>query len=481
MPILQSFLKPLQAQFDSLKKTNESLSQKLDSVEHAMNDSIGSLHSQIDSLATNQRTETFMDNPLLGVILCLVVSILLCWIVWKFFLSSRYHKATSSIKKGLILLLVPIMTLLFMLGSWLMLFFWKILVVLLLIGFLWWLYKRHKKSKIMSSEYNSVEERMYNPEDDKSNFSDLHGSKKKLPDLLRPDSPCFAAVATDTRKVKNQDSYCEAYVDKVKARIIAVADGVGSSYKSEEGSKFVAAKAVELVRNAVETDERIIDFDSIFDEIQSGLNSKVETEFAEELASLTPSSFGTTLIVGVDFSDRFVAAYVGNGSIWHVSGFFNTFPSMVCLPWNAVNLLTPDTTMVDGKEALYKIFFYKGEKKHHKPTVLQHSKLSESPGDIFIITTDGIYSSDHAIAAKDEEGDIWIPSTDQFGLFHDALKAYVEGNDEINDETLKQMLVGYLKHINEAKIMNDDTTVGVFISAEAKAHFVEERLKHETD
>ena len=207
----------------------------------------------------------------------------------------------------------------------------------------------------------------------------------------------------------------------------------------------------------------------------------METEFAEELASLKPSSFGTTLIVGIDFPDRFVAAYVGNGSIWHVSGLFNTFPKMVCLPWNAVNLLTPDTIMSGGKEALYKIFFYNGEKKHHKPTVLQLSKLSETPGDIFIITTDGVYSSDHAIAGKDDEGEIWIPSTAQFGLLHDYLKAYVEGNEEINDKTLNQMLVRYLDHIKETKIMDDDTTLGVFISPEAKRHFTDSRKKNETD
>lgn len=288
-------------------------------------------------------------------------------------------------------------------------------------------------------------------------------------------SQCIAAVATDTRKTKNQDSCCETFVEKNKARIIAVADGVGSSYKAEEGSQFVAAKAVELVKKAIEADEHHIDFDGIFEQIQEGLDNKVETDFAKELAMLKPTSFGTTLIVGIDFPDRFVAAYVGNGSIWHVSGLFTSFPPVVCLPWNAINMLTPDTIMSEGKEALYKIFFYKGEKKHHKPTVLQLSKLDEAPGDMFIITTDGVYSSDHAIAAKDDEDQIWVPSTAQFGILHDYLKAYVKGADEINDENLKQVLVKYLAHIKEAKIMDDDTTLGVFISDEARKHFLEKR------
>lgn len=314
---------------------------------------------------------------------------------------------------------------------------------------------------------------------------DFSASSKAVTSWTESSVPCIAAVASDTRKEKNQDSFCEAYVEKAKARIIAVADGVGSSYKSEEGSKIVAATAVDLVKKAIESKGDVdfdsvfqkiqIDFDGIFDKTQEELDAKVETDYPDELALLKPASFGSTLIIGIDMPDRFIAAYVGNGSIWHVSGLFNTFPSIVSLPWNAVNLMTPDTIMSGGKEALYKIFFYKGEKKRHHPTVLQLSKLNEAPGDMFIITTDGVYSSDHAIAAKDEEGETWIPSTSQFGLLCDYLKAYVEGPDDINDETLKQMLVKYLSHIKEAKIMDDDTTLGVFISDEAKKHFLEKR------
>ena len=184
-------------------------------------------------------------------------------------------------------------------------FFWLI-IICIIAAVVWWLYKKHKNSMLIKKELE------VNYDDDKSSFSALTTVENSK--ILNV-SPCIAAVTSDTRKVKNQDSCFEAYVEKAKARIIAIADGVGSSYKSEEGSKFVASKAVELVRNAVEKDEYHIDFDSIFDEIQTGLNSKVETEFAEELASLKPNSFGTTLIVGVDFPDRFVAAYVGNGSI----------------------------------------------------------------------------------------------------------------------------------------------------------------------
>lgn len=371
------------------------------------------------------------------------------------------------------------------------------IVLLIIAAFLVWRLLKHKPNlfkKNKKSSMNTKKDFEVNYEDDQSSFSALENKEPETTSCIG--TPCVAAVMSDTLKAKNQDSYAEAYVEKAQAHIIAIADGVGSSYKAEEASRKVTAKAVELVKKAIESncsvnfdsifDKIQIDFDSVFDEVQSDLDAQLENEYPHELAALKPVSFATTLIVGVDLPDRFVAAYVGNGSIWHLSGLFNTFPSMVSLPWNAINLLTPDTIMSGGKEALYKIFFYKGEKKHHKPTVLQISKLDSNPGDLFIITTDGVYSSDHALAAKDEEGNIWIPSTDQFGILHDYLKAYVEGGDDINDETLKQTLERYLSHIKEAKIngnpiMDDDTTLGVFISAEARKHFMDKRKENETN
>ena len=362
-----------------------------------------------------------------------------------------------------------------------------LILVLVAIALLVWRFCKRNPDFLAKHKTNNMPESSIKKdilrvnEDDNSDFALTKNIKKEMTPVAMDAFPCIAAVASDTRKSKNQDSFCEAYVEKAKARIITVADGVGSSYKSEEGSRYVAAKAVELIQKAVEADAYHIDFDGIFDQVQSGLDIMVETEFAAELPGLKPTSFGTTLIVGIDFPDRFVAAYVGNGSIWHVSGLFNSFPPAMCLPWNAVNLLNPDTAMKEGREALYKIFFYKGEKKHHQPTVLQVSKLREDPGDMFIITSDGVYSADHAIAGKDDEGEIWVPSTAQFGLLCDYLKQYVDGIEDINDDTLKEVINRYLVHINETKIMDDDTTLGVFISQEARKHFLENRKVNEAN
>lgn len=470
-------LKEFQEQIDSLINENKSLNEKVDSLQQAMNDSIAKFHnimSQEPSLEESSESLQASDwGALLFIaLLCIILAIVMLWAIWRFFRPSQCREEgfLSFLKKRW--WIIPLL----FVGWWLIILYWQwclfIAAVLILTYGVYRIFKK-KTDKSMIDKNLTV-----NWEDD-SSFSSKN--KENSQPVKVVDSPCIAAVSSDTRKAKNQDGFSEAFVQGCNARIIAIADGVGSSYKSEVGSHFVTEKAVELVKMAVEADEHHIDFDKIFDEIQDGLDKKVESDFAEELSELKPSSFGTTLIIGIDFPDRFISAYVGNGSIWHVSGYFNKFPTVVSLPWNAVNLLNPDTTMVGGKEALYKIFFYKGQKKNHKPTILQISKLREAPGDLFILTTDGVYSSDHAIASKDEEGDIWVPSTAQYGLLYELLKGYVESNEEISDNSLKAKIDTYLAHINEAQIMDDDTTLGIFISTEAKAHFMEERMKNETN
>lgn len=480
LKIIRDSLERLNQDIDSLKASYDLLQIKYDScLKHCpLKNSVSDIFLKI------LQTESSAGGGLWWQILLGIALVVVIWLLWKLTKPSRVEK-----KKPVWLFVTLIAIIALIAAIYFVFSFFNILVgsavggIIILI-----LYKticQRKKNKMINKKDFGVDY-----EDDHSSFS---STRKDTDPIAVDDVPCIAAVCSDTRKSKNQDSFCEAYVKDAKARIIAVADGVGSSFKAEQGSRTVAAKAVELVKNAIESNAKVkfnsafdkiqIDFDSIFDQVQSALDAEVEGELTNEheLLKLKQASFGTTLIVGVDFPDRFVAAYVGNGSIWHLSGLFNSFPPAMCLPWNAVNLLNPDTSMKEGREALYKIFFYKGEKKHHKPTVLQVSKLREDPGDMFIITTDGVYSADHAIAGKDDEGEIWVPSTAQFGLLCDYLKQYVESADDINDTTLKDAINRYLAHINEAKIMDDDTTLGVFISQEARKHFFENRKVNEAN
>lgn len=283
------------------------------------------------------------------------------------------------------------------------------------------------------------------------------------------------AVATETnKKGTNQDSFCQKYLPSASASIIAVADGVGSSFRSEIGSAFVANRAVELIAEAIEKDPKQIDFDCIFNRVQQDFDLEIEKQFADQMDVIptTGMAFATTLVVGIDLPDRFIAAYVGNGSIIHLSNRFITFPKYICVPWNAVNLLNPHTVDQDGKESLYRVFFYKGIGRAHQPSVVEVRKQKQgNDGEIFIITTDGVNSNDHDIAGKDEEGSIWSPVSQQLADLYDHLKAYVTSPEEINNETLLTSVETYLKAMKEGKKLDDDTTLGVFITPLAIKYF----------
>lgn len=285
--------------------------------------------------------------------------------------------------------------------------------------------------------------------------------------------PAVFAVATETnKKGTNQDAFCKKYIQSASATVIAVADGVGSSFRSEIGSTFVANRAVELIALAIEENPKEIDFDEIFNRVQSDFDKEIETQFEGKMDTIPTEgiSFATTLIVGIDFPDRFIAAYVGNGSIIHLASKFVTFPKYICIPWNAINLLNPHTISKDGKEALYQVFYYKSPTALHAPSVIEVKK-NKIDGEIFIITTDGVNSNDHDIAAMDEENNIWLPVSQQLMELYNHLMTYTTSSDDINSDTLQKSVESYLIKMKEESKLDDDTTLGVFISPIAIQYF----------
>ena len=313
-----------------------------------------------------------------------------------------------------------------------------------------------------------------------SKLSDSYTSQPKTKpiDSNIPQSIC--AVSSLTNKPKNQDDCKYSFVKEANAHILVVADGVGSHKFAEVGSSFVVKKAVELLEEAVKLSPETLDFDSIFFEIQSALDIHIENNFPDKSDLKPGACFGTTLIVGIDFPDRFVAAYVGNGSIFNISGYFANFPPSIYLPWNAINMLNPHTIEQDGREALYKIFTWKGEKQDFTPTVFELKKNKDLPGEIFVLTTDGVYSADHSIPGKDGENTIWIPSSRTTEILYDYLKNYMlDKSISFDNNALERMLGRYLQNVKESKAMDDDTTLGVIVTGNCLNYFTDKRSKTE--
>jgi len=304
-------------------------------------------------------------------------------------------------------------------------------------------------------------------------------SQSKNPPIKGEVPKSISVTVSGTNKAKNQDDCAQTYIESVDAHILAVADGVGSHKYAEIGSSFVVTKAIELLSDLVVRDAYNIDFDQVFEDIQNSLNDHIKKNYASKEELQEGSCFGTTLIIGIDLPDKFIAAYVGNGSIFNISGYFANFPQSIYLPWNSINMLNPHTVEQDGKEALYKIFTWKGNKQDHTPTVFEILKNRDLPGEIFILTTDGVYSADHSVPGKDGEGSIWIPSSKTMEFLYEYLKNYMLNRDIKHDETsLENMLNNYLQHIKETKEMFDDTTLGVVITGKCLKYFEEKRNKN---
>lgn len=286
---------------------------------------------------------------------------------------------------------------------------------------------------------------------------------------------CIALRSSSNRE-NNQDAFCQSSISKSNIHVIAIADGIGSAYKAEVGSQFVATKAVELVSQALISGKEV-DYKEIFAETQKQLHQKVEAEFAADLSSLQSNSFGTTLIVAVDQPETFTIAYVGNGCAYHLFGNVTKFPADFYIPWNAINLLNPHTfpDKMSKKESLYKFVSYEVlDPEQLVPAIVSVNKCHDS-GDIFVVGTDGLDSSDHVMFGRANNA-VWQVSKPNIHLFCTELQRLTESAAPVDEGHLGQMLEGFMDAMKKTGQMDDDTTVGIVVSAQALQYLNKEPM-----
>jgi PPM family protein phosphatase len=272
--------------------------------------------------------------------------------------------------------------------------------------------------------------------------------------------------ASATLTLKTNQDFASTVENSIADFIgVIVADGIGSHFKAEIASKFCVQKLKEKLEK-VETVNQI-NFEVFFLEVKEELveYAKQSSEFDFEKINVE-QSLGTTLICVIETAENFVVAYSGNGSVWHVKGDFNEFGPTRYLPWNSTNLLTPHCVEQEGKAALNR--YISISKAECRPTVLQLSKDLILSGDIFVITTDGIYSTDQAQVGKDDNGMIWIRGEESMPVLYKHLSLFLKKNPaEFKSQDLESHLNHYLETLKEMKYIHDDTTIGVIITQTA--------------
>lgn len=272
---------------------------------------------------------------------------------------------------------------------------------------------------------------------------------------------CVARVTPRPDPEHNEDAGRVACAPGAGVHGVAVADGLGSYSRAGQAARQAVREAAAWLQGETEPPDaagltRL--FAHVHGELQSSARATAGGNDPE------PQSFGTTLLVGLDAGAELVAAYAGNGAIWHIRGNFDD-SSPTGLPWSAVNLLSPHSVLRGGREALYRLLDAASERPP-VPTVVTVSKDPEF-GDILLLCTDGICSADQVIHGIDADGSAWIGAEPAMVAFFHALRGLFARWDGEAELPLLDTLHAYLDDLRNREMLEDDATVGVIVTAAA--------------
>ena len=278
--------------------------------------------------------------------------------------------------------------------------------------------------------------------------------------------PGLVSVASVSKKDVNQDAAAVCVNHAYPLAAVVVADGLGSHYRAEVGSRLVADTIAEGLRSLPRA--QALDCAELFAHAHLRLKAEAESMFEEVPSDLDWSNaFGTTVVCAVETEERLTFAYSGNGGLFHVRGNFNTFPPSQLLPWSVLNYLNPHSIPRDGRNVMYKLIAPRSTADDVNPTAMTISKDDTQFGDIIICCTDGIYSYDQIPIGRDDRQNLWIGTEPAMSRLYAALGTFF--NDEPTSEALDRLLQDYVAGLKTDGLVSDDCTVGVLITEKALA------------
>lgn len=276
-----------------------------------------------------------------------------------------------------------------------------------------------------------------------------------------------ASAAKNRRNdAENEDCVGIASNADCGARTVLVADGLGSHAYSKLGAQWAIKGATEWINAAPTVTENVLR--DAFVAARAEVNANAASFCSREGITVDKNqSFGTTLIVAAETQNTFIVGYVGNGAIWHIRGSFNEFSQSRYLPWNALNYLNPHSVeSAEGKEAVYRLISFSDDKSEAIPTIIEIAK-DRIYGDILMICTDGIHSSDQLEVGRYKDGSIWTKAEPTMLRFFAALNEFFCSSNAVTDEALHRALEHYTSQLRTDGLLEDDASVGVIVTAAA--------------
>lgn len=276
-----------------------------------------------------------------------------------------------------------------------------------------------------------------------------------------------SAIATKSEKNQNQD-YCDMYKGTYLSAI-AIADGLSSSIDSHKASKLAVTNFLKDLKSfdlqEKEKEIELEDVKKIWENTEIKIKNYCEDNYQDRSKVLQ-----TTLITIIELDDKYLISYLGNGSILYIRGDFWKFWDKRW-PWCISDLMIGHSVFMDGIAKLYGLLG--PEEDTSKVRYLSVIKDTYC-GEIFILTTDGISSPDHAGIFRDDKTN---------GLLL-GINRYVESLVNVHiGEFLRCIaycgdLEDTIKRFFEFKF-DDDASLGVMISNKAIDYYKSDREKCE--
>jgi hypothetical protein len=280
-------------------------------------------------------------------------------------------------------------------------------------------------------------------------------------------------AASKSSKSLNED--CCAFYSGNKVSAIAIADGVGSSSFSYLASKLAVEEFIKKIKEYEEHNNKIDEMEvvSIYNEISKKIKEEYINLKEQKKLNNTQNMMQTTLITLIETDDRYILNYIGNGSIWYIRGDFWKFNLTKRIwPWCITDLMVGHSVLnEEGKEVLegYIGPEFDPEDYIQCMSVFKNKKY----GEIFVLTTDGISSSDHLKIGIDNNNKVWIEINIYIqNLLERYLIKFFHDFKELKNGNIS--LSSYIEEFLNDNTFDDDATIGLLISSKVIENYLNE-------
>lgn len=284
---------------------------------------------------------------------------------------------------------------------------------------------------------------------------------------------CVASSTHRAGQEDNQDAAAALTLPDGQQSVL-VADGLGSFAWAGEAARFVVEASRRLLagEGGMPLPQRALP--ELFPRVQAQLAVHAGAALAalpqDVRARIDPSqSWGTTLLVAAETTDLLIAAYVGNGGIFHLRGSFFASGSEGALPWNVTNYLNPHSIREMGREALYRYLGAAVEPHQIEPTTFGLRKDTRF-GDILLLCSDGIFSQDQVRYGEPGDGSTWGElSLPLLAVLGSLRTCFAEAAD-LTAQRLEATLTTCLADLRTRELLDDDATLGLLVTGQACAY-----------